>query len=441
MTRSALVACFAALALACSGAGARREALVRAAIPGGGSAPLTPAEARRVAQMAASPMAFYRATIELQRRDWEDASTGLARTRFPLASLRAYGVGDAHVENFGTLLGRDGRVTLEVDDLDAAGPVAPLWDLRRLVVSLCLAARAAGLPAAAWRDVVRDASLAYAAALTGAEADASAPLLDDLLRRAARDAAARDELRELTVVGPEGRRLRRGLVDDVRLDDVSSEALRELPALVARYRETLTSPPEPGVFTVLDAARSLGRGGATQGRGRLLLLLRGAGDGPDDDVIVEAKALDGAAETEVARVLGARAALWTRPDADPYWGAAAWGRCPVQLRAETAAAKGVRVSRMRGAFAAPEAMRALGRALGGRLGAIHRRTLAGAREALDAVAADPGGFADEQAAAALRYADQVVDDHARFRGLAAGAGEGAGAARRGDARCPRFEAP
>jgi uncharacterized protein (DUF2252 family) len=391
--------------------------------------------AERYALMAGSAVSFYRGSIGLFRRDWIADAGGLARSRFAAGAPRPFGVGDPHVENFGTLVGRDGALSLEPDDLDGAERVPLLWDVRRLAVGLVLVARAANphdpvarrASAAAARDVAREAARAYAAAL--GDPPPAPPehgaLLDDLLARARRAQAARSELAELTVLTPDGRRLRRGGLSREnparRLEDLDPGARATLPAALADYRATLADPPPEAFFTVLDAARQFGRGAGSYARLRVLVLVRGPTDAPDDDVIVEVKpsgeaiAPGGNARDALSRVLAARGALWRRPDADWLWGGATWAGCPVLVRAEAGGARSFGVSRMTGDRGTPAALRELARLLGAELGRIHRRTLPATVRS--AIAGGAGAFADEQADAAVRYAGVVTEEWRRFQRL------------------------
>ncbi len=421
-------------------------------------------DARRNALMAASPVSFYRATLTLFRRDWIHDTAGLSRSRFAVSQPMPLGVGDPHVENFGTLLGRDGRVTFEPDDLDAAARVPYLWDLRRLAVGLCVAARdsnhnspsARRAAAAAASAIATAAARAYAEAICAAQPAApvaDGAIVDDLTRRATGDAASRDELIELTVISDGLRRLKRGAVDpedpSKLLLDASPAALDALPALFDQYRETLRDPPERRFFTPLDAARAVGRGASSLSTARLLVLLRGPSDAPDDDVILEVKELaeavtpDASVDVDpVARVLAAREALWSRPDADPLWGAATWRGCRLQLRTETSAAKGVRVTRMRGRLGTAEALTGLARALGRRLAAAHARSLPRPPPQAALIAGDLDGFVDEQARRSTRYADLVYEDWERFRRIAQRERPAAPQSRAAIApACALFEAP
>ncbi len=407
--------------------------------------------AARYARMATSPVQFYRGSIALFLRDWRDGAMEISHSRFAVDSPLPIGVGDPHVENFGTLLGRDGRLTFEPNDLDGADRVPYLWDLRRLTVGLVIAARASNSdsPSAqrqasdASRDIAREAARAYADALAShpsLTADA-APTADvivaDLFRRGARDAAARAELDGLTDTTESARTLRRGVLDE----EDPTQFTRELPEwarpslqeLLVRYRASLTSPPDARFFTVLDAVREFGSGVASLPRVRVLALVRGPTDAPSDDVILEVKEqadaiTPGALPPYVffddvpSRVAAARAALWTRPDADPLWGTSTWLGMPVQIRTETEAAKTLRVSRMTASLGTPDALRALARTLGARLAMIHRSSLTWPIAQATLIARDPAGFAVEQADVSVRYAAIVFDDFARFQRLLRDAG-------------------
>lgn len=400
--------------------------------------------AGRYRRMAASPFDFYRGGLALFLHDWRDGTSGLSATRFGVDAPAVFGLSDPHPENFGTLLAADGSLSLQPNDLDAADAVPYLWDVRRLVVGLSLASLIAS-PSADPAEVAREGARAYADSLrrlaageprSVVTAGGGVPALDDLFRRGARDAAEHAELASLTVTANSARTLRRGVVDeddpDSVLVELPSVARDALAATLARYRETLDPPPpSPTFFRVLDAARQLGSGVASWPRIRALVLVEGPTDAPGDDVVLELKELADPIRTPVlppfvafrdvpSRVAAARA-LWSRPAADPLWGTSTWLGLPVQLRAETAAAKTLRVARLTGDAATPAALAALARTLGAALAGAHATPLPSGPSALPTIAAvvarDPDGFAREQALIAARYARRVIDDHARFAAL------------------------
>jgi uncharacterized protein (DUF2252 family) len=406
--------------------------------------------AGRYARMASAPYEFYRGSLAVFLRDWRDGAMPLSRSRFSLDWPQPVGVGDPHPENFGTLLGADGTLRLEVNDLDGADRVPYLWDLRRLTVGLCLAARLANDGDAAAQGRTREAAAeiaglaaeAYATTLAeitrGVEPapvtdGGTSALLVDLFRRARRDADRRAELAGLTVLRDGRRSLRRGTpdADDPNnvLVDLPVDARPSLDIALQNARLSLPAPPSAGFFAVLDAARELGSGVASWPRLRVLVLVRGPTDAADDDVVLEVKEegdtitpgslLPGVWWSSVPqRILAARG-LWSREGADPLWGAGTWVGVPVQMRAEREAHKTVRVERMVGAEGTVDSLRALARTLGVYLARAHARPLPDGARVTHAIAAviarDPAGFAREQSEVSAAYATQVVADWSHLR--------------------------
>ena len=414
--------------------------------------------AGRYARMARGAYDFYRGSLPLFAHDWRDGAQDLSRSRFTLDLPQPWSAGDPHLENFGTLRARDGSLALEPNDLDGADRAPYLWDLRRLTVGLCLGARLSNPDAPEVRAAVVRAIPALVRAAASAYADAIAahargaprarvtagggnPVLDDLFRRAQRDASTRRELGDLTVLTGARRALLRGAIDPTDPENVLGElpaAARDaLPALLSRYRATVLAPPPAEYFTVLDSVREYGSGVASWPRVRALVLVRGPSDAPDDDVILEVKELADSLtpggpppgvwfDTVPARLVASAHALWAVPDADPLWGAGEWLGLPVLVRTESAAHKTLRVDRFADALGTPDALTDLARRLGALLGRMHAAPLPDGTSAAAVIAAviarDPAGFAQEQADVSDRYAAQVIADWQRFRRLLADRG-------------------
>lgn len=405
--------------------------------------------ARKFARMRESRFAFYRGTYPVFTRDAMEGDPRAARTQFAPGALVS-GIGDAHPENVGVLLGADETLGLEFNDFDAADRVPYVWDLRRLAAGLCVAAAESNAGDATARETLVAAAPRIAAAAVRAYLDAlrsfvqgapreritagaDAPNVQDLFRRGLRDQRARAELSELTVVREGQRRLVRGAPDpaapDERLEDLSTPALESLPALLERYRARLRVAYEPAYFTVLDAARQYGSGVASMPRVRVLVLVRGPTDALEDDVILEVKELgDSGAPGTLApgvfadhvaeRVRSFAYAAWESPEREPLWSTEHWLGMPVQIRAEREAHKSLRVSRMTGALGTPAALTATARVLGALLARVHCASDESRASAAAIVrAVDERGdeaFVSEHVDAALAYARQVSEDHQRF---------------------------
>src|SRR5262249_14418310 len=151
-----------------------------------------------------------------------------------------------------------------------------------------------------------------------------------------------------------------------------------IPALLARYRETLIDPPPPEAFILLDAVRELGSGIASWPRVRLLVLIQG----PGENVILEIKELADsgistqfppgvAFDTVPDRVRAMARLAWATPDAEPYFGTSMWLGIPVQIRNETEAHKTVRVANMEGMEGTVDSLDHLASSLGALLARVH----------------------------------------------------------------------
>lgn len=90
-------------------------------------------------RMDTHPFEFLRATFYRWVQLWPTACPDLADAPTIL------GVGDLHLENFGTWRDSEGRLIWGINDLDEAHPVAYTSDLVRLATSAVLAARAGEL--------------------------------------------------------------------------------------------------------------------------------------------------------------------------------------------------------------------------------------------------------------------------------------------------------
>src|SRR5213595_1684674 len=119
----------------------------------------------RYGRMMQSPFAFYRGAAAIMAAD-------LALT--PTAGIRVQACGDCHLMNFGGFGTPERRIIFDINDFDETLPAPWEWDLKRLVASFVLAARANGLSEAAGRDAAERCARSYRERLR--EAAAMSPL-------------------------------------------------------------------------------------------------------------------------------------------------------------------------------------------------------------------------------------------------------------------------
>jgi len=90
----------------------------------------------RYGRMLQTPFTFYRGSAGVMAAD-------LAHT--PATGIRVQACGDAHLMNFGGFATPERLLIFDVNDLDETLPAPWEWDVKRLVASFVLAARANGL--------------------------------------------------------------------------------------------------------------------------------------------------------------------------------------------------------------------------------------------------------------------------------------------------------
>ncbi|MDQ1030012.1 uncharacterized protein (DUF2252 family) [Streptomyces umbrinus] len=255
-------------------------------------------------KMAASAFAFYRGTAGLFYHDLEQENAGRGGGRIlsgPYLDERTSRVwihGDLHAENFGTYMDAQGRLIFNVNDFDEAyvGPFT--WDLKRLAASVALIGYAKALSDEQITDLVRTYAAAYRerihALATGAKSDevppftldtAQGPLLDAL--RDARSLTRFGLLDSMTEIRDFERRFAPG-GGSIELDAATRY---KVLAAFDGYLETLpeASLSRPDSYRVKDVVGRRGIGIGSAGLPSYNILLEGATDALENDVVIYIK--------------------------------------------------------------------------------------------------------------------------------------------------------
>ena len=101
----------------------------------------------RYGRMLVSPFTFYRGAAMIMAHD-------LAAT--PRSGLTVQCCGDAHLSNFGVFASPERRLVFDVNDFDETLPGPWEWDVKRLAVSMLIAARDNGFRAKEQDRIVLD---------------------------------------------------------------------------------------------------------------------------------------------------------------------------------------------------------------------------------------------------------------------------------------------
>ncbi|GLS45911.1 DUF2252 family protein [Methylobacterium brachythecii] len=142
-------------------------------------------ERQRTLKMAKSAHAYVRGNT-LQFYEWLD---GLRRGTLP-EGPPVWICGDCHLGNLGPLADADGRVDVQIRDLDQTVVGNPTHDLVRLGLSLASAARGSDLPGVVTARMLEEMVRGYGQGLGGPEVD-EAPPEPDVVRSVRRRALGR----------------------------------------------------------------------------------------------------------------------------------------------------------------------------------------------------------------------------------------------------------
>ena len=110
----------------------------------------------RYGRMLVSPFTFYRGAALIMASD-------LAAT--PRSGLTVQCCGDAHLSNFGVFASPERRLVFDINDFDETLPGPWEWDVKRLAVSMLIAARDCGFPVKDQERIVLDTVEEYRTAM------------------------------------------------------------------------------------------------------------------------------------------------------------------------------------------------------------------------------------------------------------------------------------
>lgn len=260
-------------------------------------------ENSRKRKMARSAHAYVRGNT-LKFYEWLEAGAGAKLPQGPPVWI----CGDCHVGNLGPVADSDGRVEIEIRDLDQTVVGNPAHDLIRLGLSLATAARGSNLPGVTTARMLEHMMLGYEKALS---APRTAPKLakgevrpiNSVMERALRRRwkhLAEERIEDITPQIPLGRRFWALTPDERKAIDELFDA-DETRAMVTN----LNQDPKNAKVRVVDAAYWM-KGCSSLGRLRFAVLL---GVGPKRDqrfCLIDIKEAVEAAAPSTAKVNGAK---------------------------------------------------------------------------------------------------------------------------------------
>jgi len=237
--------------------------------------------ARRQLKMASSAHAYVRgSTVQFYR--WLEEHGNRAVPKGPPVWI----CGDCHAGNLGPLAAPDGKVHVQIRDLDQTVIGNPNHDLIRLALSLCSAARGSDLPGVTTAHMLEQMMIGYRRALKGPRAqeriESDKPeSIKVVMRRATARTwkhLARERLQDVKPTIPRGERFWPLTRDESKAIDALFDDDR-----VRKLVTSLRSRADDATIEVLDAAYWM-KGCSSLGRLRFAVLLRvGTGKKREDE--------------------------------------------------------------------------------------------------------------------------------------------------------------
>lgn len=251
--------------------------------------------ATKMQKMSVSPFAFYRGTAHIFYSDMQT----LPGSAFVNNSTSAVWLeGDMHMQNLGGMRDSNSNNVFDTTDFDE-GYLGPyVWDLRRMAVSILLAAKENNLSSSDAQDVLRnflDAYLNKMSDFKGTNDELSYRLessntngvVKDLIQQAEGKSRA-SLLNKYTLLNSNGDRT---FQTTPELVTVSSSTYSAIATAMNSYIASISSSKRysNSYYTLKDIRLKLGSGTGSLGRYRYYLLIEGPTSATDDDRIIEMK--------------------------------------------------------------------------------------------------------------------------------------------------------
>ena len=259
-------------------------------------------DARRKRKMATSAHAFVRgSTVQFYR--WLEGAGKRAVPKGPPVWI----CGDCHAGNLGPLAAPDGKIHVQIRDLDQTVIGNPNHDLIRLALSLSSATRGSDLPGVTTAHMLEEMMIGYQRALRGPRAqnqiESDKPeSIKVVMRRATARTwkhLARERLQDVKPTIPRGERFWPLTKDENKAIDALFEN-----DVVRKLVTSLKSRPDDATIEVLDAAYWM-KGCSSLGRLRFAVLLgMGTGKKRDDEYcLIDIKEATTAAAPRASRAI------------------------------------------------------------------------------------------------------------------------------------------
>jgi uncharacterized protein (DUF2252 family) len=249
----------------------------------------------KMQKMKASPFAFYRGTDHIFYRDMQTLpSSGFVNSSTSTIWLE----GDMHLQNLGGIKDSNDNNVFDTTDFDE-GYLGPyVWDLRRMAVSILMAARENGLSSNDAQDIVRnflDTYLNQMSDFKGTNNELSYRLESGNTNGVVKDLIQKTLNKNRSSLLSNYTQLNniknRVFKTTSKLQPVSSSTYSDIAGAMSSYIASIPSSKRynNSYYALKDIRLKLGSGIGSLGKYRYYLLIEGPSSGTDDDRILEMK--------------------------------------------------------------------------------------------------------------------------------------------------------
>ncbi|WP_341528629.1 DUF2252 domain-containing protein [Nostoc sp. UHCC 0302] len=251
--------------------------------------------ATKMQKMTVTSFAFYRGTAHIFYRDMQTLPSSV----FVNSSTSAIWLeGDMHMQNLGGMRDSNDNNVFDTNDFDE-GYLGPyVWDLRRMAVSILLAAKENGLSSSDAQDIVRNFLDSYLNKMSDfkgtneeqsyrLESSNTSGVVKDLIKKASNKSRSR-LLSKYTRLNISGNRI---FQTTSELQPVFSSTYSDIAGAISNYIASIPSSKRysNSYYTLKDIRLKLGSGTGSLGKYRYFLLIEGPSSATDDDRILEMK--------------------------------------------------------------------------------------------------------------------------------------------------------
>lgn len=249
--------------------------------------------AAKMAKMNASAFDFYRGTAHLFYQDM--ASMPASYTNY--ATGQTWLNGDMHLLNIGAFRDANGNTVYDTNDFDEGFLGQYVWDLRRMAVSIILAAKANGLSSSNQQQLVHDFLDNYLNKIgefRGTSDELNYRLtssntsgeVKDLIAKSAGQTRSSLLAKYTTLSGSN-----RVFQTTSELQPVNAATYSAIQTAIAEYVSSIPASKQyaASYYTVKDVRLKLNSGTGSLGRYRYYVLIQGPSSSTSDDVILQMK--------------------------------------------------------------------------------------------------------------------------------------------------------